>query len=112
MPTGKESRIYRYMVQICLSSVQFTAHAINFFLYCFSAKNFRNELKDFIEEILFYLTKCKSRTSIIMNSSSTTTKKNYLIKQPFLYAESTIENQQTGQQYALKDMQTILIHDE
>ena len=45
-----------------------------------------------------------------MNSSSKSPKKKYLINQPFLYAESTIENQQTGQQYALKDMQTILIN--
>ena len=48
MEHTKHLRNYRYMVQICLSSVQFTSHAINFFLYCFSATNFRNELSNLI----------------------------------------------------------------
>ncbi|CAF0784767.1 unnamed protein product [Didymodactylos carnosus] len=37
-------RLYRYMIQIILVSIQFTSHAINFFLYCFTATNFRHEL--------------------------------------------------------------------
>lgn len=53
MSPNKYSRSYRHMVQICLSSVQFTSHAINFFLYCYSATNFRNELRDFLSEICF-----------------------------------------------------------
>ena len=59
MSKSEHLRSYRYMVQISLGSVQFTAHAINFFLYCFSTKNFRNELRDFIQEIWFYSTKCE-----------------------------------------------------
>lgn len=51
MPSDESSKTYRYMVQICLSSIQFTSHAINFFLYCFSATNFRQELHDFISEL-------------------------------------------------------------
>ncbi|CAM4873397.1 unnamed protein product [Rotaria socialis] len=45
-------RTYRYMIQISLSSVQFTSHGINFFLYCFSAKSFLNELNDMLTECL------------------------------------------------------------
>ena len=40
----KSQRNYRYMIQILLNSIQFTSHAINFFLYCFSADSFRHEL--------------------------------------------------------------------
>ncbi|CAF0824254.1 unnamed protein product [Didymodactylos carnosus] len=39
-----EPRLYRYMLQIILVSIQFTSHAVNFFLYCFTATNFRHEL--------------------------------------------------------------------
>lgn len=53
MTPNKYSRSYRHMVQICLNSVQFTSHAINFFLYCFSATNFRNELQDFLSDLYF-----------------------------------------------------------
>ncbi|CAM4808751.1 unnamed protein product [Rotaria magnacalcarata] len=45
-------RTYRYMIQISLSSVQFTSHGINFFLYCFSAKSFLSELNDMLTECL------------------------------------------------------------
>ncbi len=70
MSSINSTRTYRYMVQICLSSVQFTSHAINFFLYCFSATNFRNELRDFMEEI------CTCRSNGIQsNISSLTTMK-------------------------------------
>ena len=47
-------RTYRYMIQISLNSVQFTSHAINFFLYCFSAKSFLNELRDMFSEFISY----------------------------------------------------------
>ncbi|UJR32913.1 hypothetical protein I4U23_020374 [Adineta vaga] len=51
MPKTNDVRIFRHLVQICLGSVQFTSHAINFFLYCFSATNFREELRDFLREL-------------------------------------------------------------
>ncbi|CAF2523895.1 unnamed protein product [Rotaria sp. Silwood2] len=49
---AKTERTYRYMIQISLNSVQFTSHGINFFLYCFSAKSFLNELNDMFNECL------------------------------------------------------------
>ena len=70
MSSTSAHRTYRHMVQICLNSVQFTSHAINFFLYCFSATNFRKELKDFIGEICF----CRT-IQIQSNKSSMTTMK-------------------------------------
>jgi hypothetical protein len=51
---SKTERTYRYMIQITLNSVQFTSHAINFFLYCFSAKSFLNELHDMFNEFISY----------------------------------------------------------
>jgi hypothetical protein len=114
MSSESHSRTHRYMVQICLGSVQFTAHAINFFLYCFSTKNFRNELRDFIQEIVFYSITLKSTTTTtatMLNSTTENTKKKYFLNRRYRDRESTIENQQTGQQFALKDMQTILIND-
>jgi hypothetical protein len=51
---SKTERTYRYMIQISLNSVQFTSHAINFFLYCFSGKSFLNELHDMFNEFLSY----------------------------------------------------------
>jgi hypothetical protein len=110
MPTGKSFRTYRYMVQICLGSVQFTAHAINFFLYCFSTKNFRNELRDFIHEIV-YCSMESTGHKMMMNSSTENAKRKYFLSKRYRNQESTLENQQTGQQFALKDMQTILIND-
>ncbi|CAF1098225.1 unnamed protein product [Rotaria sordida] len=109
MSRTPELRMLRYMVQICLGSIQFTAHAINFFLYCFSTKSFRNELHDFLEEIFLCLIKPKRST---MNSISITTYKKYSIRKRHMKQESTLENQETGQQYALKDMQTIFINNE
>ncbi|UJR14220.1 hypothetical protein I4U23_001213 [Adineta vaga] len=111
MSSSEDSRLYRHMVQISLGSVQFTAHAINFFLYCFSTRNFRNELRDFLLDICFYTVLSKRTTR--MNVSSTEMKKQYLMKKRNNNdQESTLENQQTGQQYALKDIQTILISEE
>ncbi|CAF3034785.1 unnamed protein product [Rotaria sp. Silwood2] len=112
MSSKHESRMFRYMVQICLGSAQFTAHAVNFFLYCFSTKNFRNELRDFIEEIFLCLIKPKTLTTPAINSTSKNTKKKFAIRKRHMRQESTLENQETGQQYALKDMQTIFINNE
>lgn len=69
MPTDDSFRLYRYMVQICLSSVQFTSHAVNFFLYCFSATNFRNELKDFLREICQSTLKLRAKTNVQSQST-------------------------------------------
>lgn len=105
---------YRHMVQICLGSVQFTAHAINFFLYCFSTKNFRNELRDFIGEILFYSIKSNTTTTAATRMANITpdnSRKNYFHNKRNRHSETTIENQHTGQQFILKDMQTGLIND-
>ncbi|CAF0738535.1 unnamed protein product [Adineta ricciae] len=113
MLTKRHSRLYRHMVQISLGSVQFTAHAINFFLYCFSTRNFRNELRDFLREICFYIIKSKRTTTATTKDLSTTElKKQYLMKSRHNNQESTLEDQQTGQQYALKDMQTVLINEQ
>jgi hypothetical protein len=49
---SRTDRTHRYMIQISLNSVQFTSHAINFFLYCFSAKSFLTELHDMWNEIV------------------------------------------------------------
>ena len=66
MSSAIDWRIYRHMVQICLSSVQFTSHAINFFLYCFSATNFRNELRDLITNLF------TNRSNSKLNRKATT----------------------------------------
>ncbi|CAF1185448.1 unnamed protein product [Rotaria sp. Silwood1] len=114
MSSIQQTRMLRYMIQICLGSIQFTAHAINFFLYCFSTKNFRNELHDFIEEIFLCLIKPKTltTTTVVINSTSKNTNKKYSGRKYGMNQETTLENQQTGQQYALKDMQTIFINNE
>lgn len=54
MSSERYPKIYRYMIQICLGSVQFTSHAINFFLYCFFTRNFRHELNNFLQEICLF----------------------------------------------------------
>ena len=107
MSTESHSRTYRYMVQICLGSVQFTAHAVNFFLYCFATKNFRNELRDFLQEIFF----CVFVSKFTLANTDDPTGENIKKKKSRRYRESTLENQQTGQQYVMKDMQTVLIND-
>lgn len=69
MSTSKSSRNFRHMIQICLSSIQCTSHAINFFLYCYSATNFRTELNDFFNDLclnrLMKLKLSKSNASIL-----------------------------------------------
>ncbi len=112
MSSKKYSRSYRYMVQICLSSVQFTSHAINFFLYCFSATNFRNELRDFIEEICFCRSiRIKSNKSSITTMKLTTLSKDNQNKKA-LNPESILEYQQIDHQNTLKDITTTLINRE
>lgn len=111
MPKEDDFRTYRYLVQISLGSVQFTAHAINFFLYCFSTNNFRNELRDFLREIFWYSISFKFRASSRNNSNKDKQKRKYILKRPGDDQESTLENQQTGQQFVLKDLQTALIND-
>ncbi|CAF0885451.1 unnamed protein product [Rotaria sordida] len=114
MSSEKYSRSHRHMIQICLSSIQFTSHAIHFFLYCFSATNFRNELRDFITEICFdRLNGFKS------NKSSSTTAplkltilgRNNRNKKKF-DTEFISEYQQTGYQNALKELQITLANEE
>ncbi|CAF3919878.1 unnamed protein product [Rotaria sp. Silwood1] len=114
MSTQKYSRSFRHMVQICLNSIQFTSHAINFFLYCFSATNFRNELRDFITEICFYRS-----NGFKLNKSSTTTRtiklttfrRNNRNKKTF-NTDFISEYQQTGHQYLLKEAQITLNNEE
>lgn len=45
-------RTHRFMIQILVTSIQFTSHGINFFLYCFSAKTFRNELHEMFDDLM------------------------------------------------------------
>ncbi len=108
MSSTNYSRSFRHMVQICLSSTQFTAHAINFFLYCFSATNFRNELRDFIQEI------CLNRLSALKSNKPSTTpiklttfnknKRNTRKSN----SESTLECQQAEHINTIKDIQIFL----
>lgn len=109
MSQSTAPRMFRYMVQICLGSVQFTAHAINFFLYCFTTKKFRNELSDFIKEVLFCFVK-PSISTTFNNVISKDANKNHSTRKRYINQEVTIERQHTGQNYVLKDMQTILIN--
>jgi hypothetical protein len=59
---SKTQRNFRFMIQALLNSIQFTSHAINFFLYCFSAKSFRYEIQGMFRE-LFSNCRCKFRLS-------------------------------------------------
>lgn len=83
----RTDRTYRYMIQISLNSVQFTSHAINFFLYCFSAKSFLAELRDMCNEIV---ARCQPNTD------------NWIVDdvRPNLdpYQESTLENHRTDEE--------------
>ena len=106
MSSEEHSRRYRYMVQTCLGGVQFTSHAINFFLYCFSTKNFRNELADFLQEIFFFTTAAKTTATVRRGKNE-----RRFNRQTYRHQESTLENEQTGQQYVLKDLQTSLLND-
>ncbi|CAF3000992.1 unnamed protein product [Rotaria sp. Silwood2] len=107
MSSKTYSRSYRYMIQICLNSIQFTSHAINFFLYCFSATNFRNELWDFITEICLYrLNGFKSNKSPSTTRTIRLTRfsRNTRNKKKF-HTDVTLEYQQTGYQHVLNEVQ-------
>lgn len=66
-------RDYRFMVQIFLNSIQFTSHGINFFLYCFTAKTFRHELREMCSEAF---NKLKAMLRIGSTSSTLVQSKN------------------------------------
>ena len=85
---SKTDRTRRHMIQISLNSVQFTSHAINFFLYCFSAKSFLNELHDMFNEFVSY---CQG------NDEDWTIND---IRLPDInpYDESTLEHQRTDEE--------------
>jgi hypothetical protein len=102
MSSKNSSRTYRYMVQICLSSVQFTSHAVNFFLYCFSARNFRHELRGFMEEIWF----CRSIKSKSNHSSLTTLGKDQQTR------KNLIQKEEIGHESVLKDIPTRSINEQ
>lgn len=112
MSTKNYSRTFRHMVQICLSSTQFTSHAINFFLYCFSATNFRCELHDFIQEIrLRRSTSFKSNKPSITTIRLTTFGKDKRNKKRYA-SDSTLVCQQTENNNTLKDIQTMFLKPE
>jgi hypothetical protein len=110
MSSTKYPRSYRYMVQICLSSVQFTSHAVNFFLYCFSATNFRNELRDFMKEL------CLVRSNRFPANKSTITRLTTFSKidrkKKKYNSELTLEYQPTEHNNGLQELKTILINQE
>lgn len=110
MPGGTHSRTYRYMVQSCLGGIQFTSHAINFFLYCFFTKNFRNELQDFLRSIFFFVVKSKSSSTPTRNVTSTRTPQKLFASKRYPKPESTLEHQKTGEHLALKDMHSSLMN--
>ena len=88
----KAERTYRYAIQISLNSVQFTSHAINFFLYCFSAKSFLNEFNDMFNEWLAFCP-CNDRS----DQSSVGWSLNDVRPPVHQYLESTLEQQRTEQ---------------
>lgn len=85
--TTKE-RTYRYAIQIALNSIQFTSHAINFFLYCFSAKSFLTEFNDMFNEVIV---RCHSNDS----PSSSTIEQTRPVRGR---VESASDRQQAGRQ--------------
>lgn len=107
MSSKRFSRTFRHMVQICLSSTQFTSHAINFFLYCFSATNFRNELEDFVKEIfLCRANMIESRKSIQITTAVnlSTINKSHRRKKK-LNTEITLEYEKTEYQDTMGEVQ-------
>jgi hypothetical protein len=87
---SKTERTHRYMIQISLNSVQFTSHAINFFLYCFSAKSFLNELNDMFNEFISYCQGNNIQWSVNDSGQDIPQDNN---NNP--YNESTLEHQRT-----------------
>ncbi|CAF0914340.1 unnamed protein product [Adineta ricciae] len=106
MPANKNSRAFRHMVQICLGSVQFTSHAINFFLYCFSATNFRDELRDLLRDLCLHRsTDSKFRQSRTTTVRLTTFHKSRRVKQQ-LDSGSTSDNSHVERNHILKSPDT------
>jgi len=85
---SKTERTYRYMIQITVNSIQFTSHAINFFLYCFSAKSFLNELNDMFQELITYCQGNDDQWSI----------SNDIRPNLDAYDDSTLEHQRTDRE--------------
>jgi hypothetical protein len=85
-------RTYRYMIQISLNSVQFTSHAINFFLYCFSAKSFLNEFNDMFNELLVLCQIHQQTRRINFRWSANDIRQQQVINRCH---ESTLEHQRT-----------------
>lgn len=121
MPKGVEYRTTRYLVQISLGGVQFTSHAINFFLYCFSTNNFRNELSDFLREILFCILSRKPPSRVAITTtvptrpqriSSQHSKKRFSWNHRNFLREPTIERHEIREEFALKHMQSALINND
>ncbi|CAF2077254.1 unnamed protein product [Rotaria magnacalcarata] len=46
----KNRKPLKYIVQAVLLCTQYTSHAINFFVYCYGASNFRHELGEFFSD--------------------------------------------------------------
>lgn len=84
-------RTHRYMIQISVNSIQFTSHAINFFLYCFSAKTFLNEFNDMFNECLAY---CQCH-EIEENDDIDHLRQEHSPRNNNPYQESTFDHQQT-----------------
>jgi hypothetical protein len=111
MSTRNYSRTYRYLVQISLGSVQFTSHAVNFFLYCFSTRNFRNELRDCLHEICFCYQ--RRRKEWTRTTTCTVHTRRIVLEEARSHVhrthchsnrKSTLEHQQIGEAHALKDI--------
>ncbi|CAF3657013.1 unnamed protein product [Rotaria socialis] len=98
MSPKKYSRNHRHMIQICLSSIQFTSHAINFFLYCFSGTNFRTELHDFTSEL------CLSRLSALKFKKTTTATCRINRNKQNYESNMTLDYQKTEFSNSLKEM--------
>ncbi|CAF1334467.1 unnamed protein product [Adineta steineri] len=84
----KTERTRRHMIQITVNSIQFTSHAINFFLYCFSAKSFLNELRDMFNEFVSYCQGDDNDDWVIDDVRPNNDQ----------YNESTLEHQRTDQE--------------
>lgn len=120
MSKSPESRMTRYLVQITLGCVQFTSHAINFFLYCFSTRNFRSELSDFAREVFFCILSRKPPSRVAITTAiplrsryslSQPTRRNAYRPKKVCYQQSALENKELGDAYTLKPMECPLVND-
>ncbi|CAF1100898.1 unnamed protein product [Didymodactylos carnosus] len=99
------SRLYRSMIQIILNSIQFTSHSINFFLYCFSSTNFRDEFRSLLTKIcpIVYCS-VKRKPSLFAVTKKHQERHSRHAKQQN-ERESTLEHQHTGVTVRFKDLQ-------